>query len=149
MRRIKPRGNRSTELLLLQLLRRARISGWRRHGELTGRPDFVFRIARLVVFVDGDFWHGNPATFKLPRTNSGFWQAKIQYNRSKDLRVSRTLRKQGWTVIRIWESTLRKKPAACVARVRRALNDRTQELRDKPLLRGGVILREKRGNPKS
>ncbi len=31
------------------------------------RPDFVFRKERLVVFVDGCFWHGCPAHYTRPK----------------------------------------------------------------------------------
>src|SRR5258707_566508 len=121
MRGIKPWGNRSTELKLASAFRKARILGWRRHARLPGRPDFSFRMARVAVFVDGDFWHGNPRTFKLPLTNAAFWEKKIRYNRAKDRRVARELRSLGWTVIRIWESALKRRSESCVARVVRAL----------------------------
>jgi DNA mismatch endonuclease (patch repair protein) len=121
MRNIKPRGNRSTEMYLVKAFRAAKINGWRRHTKLLGRPDFTFRLERVVVFVDGDFWHGNPRNFKMPLSNIPFWRKKIHYNRAKDLRVTRKLRRSGWAVIRIWESSLKKKPLACVARVVRAL----------------------------
>jgi DNA mismatch endonuclease (patch repair protein) len=118
---IKPWGNRSTELRLATIFRRAGLTGWKRHIQLPGRPDFAFKKQLVAVFVDGDFWHGHPQRFKLPKTNSAFWQEKIRYNRAKDKRVSKLLRSQGWTVIRIWESTLRRQPNSCLRRVLRAL----------------------------
>jgi DNA mismatch endonuclease (patch repair protein) len=121
MRNIKPRGNRSTELFLVAAFRKARIIGWRRHTRLLGRPDFTFHSERVVVFVDGDFWHGNPKNFKMPLSNIPFWEEKLRYNRAKDRRVTRELRKSGWSVIRIWESSLRRRSHSCVARVIRAL----------------------------
>jgi DNA mismatch endonuclease (patch repair protein) len=121
MRSIKPRGNRSTELRLATVFRQAGLTGWRRHVKLPGRPDFTFRKQLVAVFVDGDFWHGHPRTFKLPHTNAAFWDEKIRYNRAKDKRVAKLLRSQGWTVVRIWESTLRRQPDACLRRVLRAL----------------------------
>ena len=121
MKSIKPRGNRSTELRLARIFRRTGLTGWRRHVQLPGRPDFTFKRQLVAVFVDGDFWHGNPRTFKLPRTNSAFWKEKIRYNRTKDRRVTRLLRRQGWTVVRIWESTLKRQPDSCLRRVIRAL----------------------------
>lgn len=121
MRRIKSKGNRSTELRLANLLRKAGVTGWRRHPAIKGNPDFVFSNYRVIVFVDGDFWHGNPRTFKPPKTNTFFWEEKIRYNRANDKRVTRHLRRKGWSVIRIWESALRKHPEACLARVRRAI----------------------------
>jgi DNA mismatch endonuclease (patch repair protein) len=57
----------------------------------------------------------------VPRTNSAFWEKKIKYNRTKDRRITKLLRSRGWKVVRIWESTLRRWPDACLARVIRAL----------------------------
>ena len=90
-------------------------------ASLPGRPDLVIPAARLAIFCDGDFWHGNPRNFKLPQTNPEFWMKKIQYNRAKDRRVTRFWRGRGWTVIRIWESTLKRCPDVCLNRVVRAL----------------------------
>jgi DNA mismatch endonuclease (patch repair protein) len=60
MSRIRGRGNKETELALAKLLRKHRITGWRRNQAVFGKPDFVFRRQRLAVFVDGCFWHGCP-----------------------------------------------------------------------------------------
>jgi len=107
-------------MCLVVAFRKAKVTGWRRHLHLIGRPDFTFPAERVVVFVDGDFWHGNPKKFKLPSSNSAFWEEKIKYNRAKDRRVTRYLRKSGWTVIRIWESSLKRNCDACVGRIIRA-----------------------------
>jgi len=106
MARIRGRGNRSTELALAALLRRHRVTGWRRHAALFGRPDFVFARERLAVFVDGEFWHGHPKRGRLPGTNRAYWRAKIARNRARDRLVNRALRRQGWRVLRIWEHRL-------------------------------------------
>jgi DNA mismatch endonuclease (patch repair protein) len=121
MRSIKSRGNRSTELLLAATFRQIGLVGWRRHARLPGRPDFIFRKQRVAIFADGDFWHGNPRTFKVPLTNSAFWRKKIKYNRAKDRRITKSLRIRGWTVIRIWESSLKRRRKASLSRVMRAL----------------------------
>ena len=73
---------------------------------LPGCPDIVFKKQRLVVFIDGDFWHGwrFPAwEHKLNR----FWREKIHANRARDNRNFRRLRSKGWNVIRIWEHQLK------------------------------------------
>lgn len=67
MSAVRSRGNRSTELRLIAVLRAHGLTGWRRGSRLTGRPDFVFRARRLAVFVDGCFWHGPPS----PRLRRG------------------------------------------------------------------------------
>lgn len=103
---IRSKGNSSTEQRLIIIMKRFRITGWRRGIKLPGKPDFVFRRARVVVFVDGDFWHGNPRCKRLPKSNIEYWQKKIEGNRARDKEHTRTLRRLGWHVIRIWESSL-------------------------------------------
>ena len=107
MSRIRSRGNRTTEIRFMRLLRRHKLRGWRRGSKLVGRPDFVFSKARVVVFIDGDFWHGNPKKYRVPKSNCNYWQGKIAGNRARDRMVNRLLRADGWTVVRFWESDLR------------------------------------------
>lgn len=111
MGRIRSKGNLTTELRFVRLCRQHKICGWRRSSNLPGRPDFVFYKARVVVFIDGDFWHGNPKRYRIPKTNCNYWQQKIAGNRARDRRVTRTLKSMGWKVIRIWESDLNKERA--------------------------------------
>ena len=59
MSRVRGKGNATTELKLLALLRLARLQGWRRNFPLLGNPDFVFPRQKLAVFVYGRFWHGH------------------------------------------------------------------------------------------
>ena len=107
MRKIRSQGNAATELRFIQILRHNKITGWRRGVGLPGHPDFVFPRERLVVFVDGDFWHGNQRTARIPKSNASYWSEKILTNRRRDQRISRLLRKSGWKVYRFWQSSLR------------------------------------------
>ncbi|MEO7700316.1 MAG: very short patch repair endonuclease [Opitutus sp.] len=109
MARIRGRGNKDTELKLIALLRIHKIAGWRRGRRLAGRPDFVFPRERVVVFVDGCFWHGCPNHATWPKQNAEFWRRKILGNRKRDRTVTRLLRLKGWRVVRIWEHALTKK----------------------------------------
>lgn len=120
MSRIRSSGNASTELQFIKILRKNKISGWRRKYNLPGKPDFVFPAARVAVFIDGDFWHGNPRNFRLPKSNVEYWSDKILSNRRRDQRISRRLRSYGWSVLRFWESDLRNDQAT-VRRLERAL----------------------------
>jgi DNA mismatch endonuclease (patch repair protein) len=106
MSRIRSKGNRTTELRFVRLLRSYQVHGWRRGCTLFGKPDFVFRKQKVVVFIDGDFWHGNPKNYRLPKSNCDYWENKIAANKRRDRLVNRTLRKQGWVVVRFWESNL-------------------------------------------
>ncbi len=122
MSRIRSHGNRGTELRLIALMRAHGITGWRRNAPLFGKPDFVFRTARLAVFVDGCFWHACPRHATMPRNNRAFWKAKLTRNAARDREVTRTLRKAGWRVLRVWECALStKRAAATIQRMVREL----------------------------
>ena len=126
MSKIRGRGNRDTELALILVLRRHRLSGWRRHLPLPGRPDFAFPRARVAIFVDGCFWHQCPKCGTLPANNREFWQKKLAANVTRDRRVTRELRRAGWAVLRVWEHVLQERGgrAAVAARIRRTLAHR-------------------------
>jgi DNA mismatch endonuclease, patch repair protein len=72
---------------------------------LPGAPDIVFPGARLIVFVDGDFWHGkNWKTRKAKLAqghNANYWIRKIERNVARDREQSRELRASGWLVLRV------------------------------------------------
>jgi DNA mismatch endonuclease (patch repair protein) len=123
MARIRGSKNRSTEERFAKLLRDHGITGWRRGASVVGRPDFVFHGERVTVFLDGCFWHGCPKHYREPGSNVEFWRTKIARNRSRDRKVTRSLRRSGWRVVRFWEHDLRGKQsgAKVIRRVRRAL----------------------------
>jgi DNA mismatch endonuclease (patch repair protein) len=122
MSRIKSRGNASTELRLLRLLRAAKLRGWRRHPRLPGRPDFAWRKEKIAVFVDGCFWHGHDCGKNLrPRRNASAWRRKIRGNRARDRLVTHALRRRGWRVLRVFECRLSRRPEDCVRRIARLL----------------------------
>ena len=120
MSKIRGYGNKDTELALMKLFRRHRITGWRRHQPIFGKPDFVFPKQRVAIFVDGCFWHGCPKHCNTPSINRVFWERKLGANKTRDRRVNRELRRHGWYVIRIWEHELRS-PTLVVRRVARSL----------------------------
>jgi len=107
MRQVKANRNRSTELKLIDFFKTNKIKGWRRNYKLFGRPDFVFPTLRTVVFVDGCFWHGHDCRNTKPHTNKDYWTKKIERNKQRDKYVTRTLKQNGWTVIRVWECELK------------------------------------------
>ena len=122
MSRIRSHGNRDTELVLAKIFRAHGFTGWRRRQPVFGKPDFIFRAAKVAVFVDGCFWHGCPLHCRLPQGNRAFWRKKLGRNHARDRLVSRTLRQRGWRVLRIWEHTLaRKNETRLVQRLQRVL----------------------------
>lgn len=75
---------------------------------LPGRPDIVLPKYRTVVFVHGCFWHQHDChLFRLPKTRTEFWKAKVDANRARDLRVEAQLGELGWHVETVWECELR------------------------------------------
>ena len=109
MKAIKSKNTKTTELKMIQIFKELKISGWRRTYLLIGKPDFVFPKKRIVVFVDGCFWHGHDCRNVTPKENFEFWDKKRAYNRAHDEEVTRLLIAKGWKVIRIWECDLKKK----------------------------------------
>lgn len=71
--------------------------------DLRGRPDIVFRSAKVAVFVDGCFWLGCPRHAVLPRNNREWWRWKITSNQSRDRRNDHSLRAGGWLPVHVWE----------------------------------------------
>ena len=78
--------------------------------------DFVFRSGRVCVFVDGCFWHACPRHGTRPVGNLEFWKAKLDRNLARDRSVTRSLRKAGWAVLRVWEHDLAAKHWPRIAR---------------------------------
>jgi len=117
MSRIRGKGNKKTELSLIRLLRARHITGWRRHQVIFGKPDFIFLKYKVAIFVDGCFWHSCPKHATKPKGNATFWRRKLEANKARDHLVTRTLRRQGWRVLRIWEHALRHE-AAVIRRIR-------------------------------
>ena len=79
--------------------------------KLPGTPDIVLKKYHTVIFVNGCFWHGHEGCklYVLPKTNTEFWQKKIQRNQERDLAERIQLRDMGWHVIQIWECQLKPK----------------------------------------
>jgi DNA mismatch endonuclease (patch repair protein) len=74
-------------------------------ASLPGKPDLVFVSRRKIIFVHGCFWHKHSCRHGSisPATNSDYWNAKRQKNAQRDKQHLRTLRKDGWKVLVVWE----------------------------------------------
>lgn len=93
------------------------------------RPDIVFVSARLVVFVDGCFWHRCPQHGTDPEANAMWWKAKLDGNVVRDRRTDARLRELGWYVIRVWEH---ESPDVAADRIATALEGRDTSGRRRP-----------------
>ncbi len=103
MSKVKSKGNKSTELKLISFFKTNNITGWRRNIKLNGKPDFVFKKKRIIIFVDGCFWHGHTCRNTKPKQNANYWNEKIKRNKKRDRDVTKELKNKKWIVIRIWE----------------------------------------------
>jgi len=122
MARVKGRDT-APELALRRALYKAGVRGWRCHrSDLPGTPDLAFGRARLVVFVDGGFWHGHPSKY-WPGRSGSYWDAKIARNQARDKRADLALAASGWRSVRLWDFEIERDPSASVQRVKDLIGD--------------------------
>jgi len=124
MARVKGRDT-GPEITLRRALHAAGVRGWRCHRKtLPGSPDLAFGRARLVVFVDGGFWHGHPKKW-WPGRSGPYWDTKIERNIARDRRVEGELEAMGWRVLRLWDFDVEKDPRAAANLVIDSLSERS------------------------
>lgn len=122
MSNIKGNGT-DIELHLFELVR----PFWATHRyrknykKLPGRPDLVFLKAKLIVFADGDFWHGKGFDSWRSRVPD-FWKLKIEKNIERDKRQTKLLKLKGYNVLRFWGSDIKKHPERVLSRIEKYLN---------------------------
>ena len=97
--------------------------------ETRARGDIVWKGRKLVVFVDGCFWHACPACGHLPNANGGWWAEKLAANTARDRRTDAVLTGLGWRVLRFWEH---EDPDDVVDRICAALAASTQAVTSRP-----------------
>lgn len=122
MAAVRSKGNISTEIAMVSVLRKEQLTGWRRHLALIGKPDFSWKGIKVVLFVDGCFWHGCKKCSRMPKSNIEYWNKKIADNISRDRKINRKLRSLGWSVIRVWECKINLKITS--KRIRKTLENR-------------------------
>ena len=120
MSRIRSK-NTSIDLAMRDMLSDARMR-FEMYPELYGKPDFQVG-KKILVFCDGDFWHGYRYAEKK-RPPKKYWREKIEGNMRRDRKVSRKLRREGWSVLRIWEHDIKKKPEKCSEKILRKVAER-------------------------
>ena len=123
MATVRSTGNKSTELKLIALLKRERLKGWRRNSPLKGKPDLVYPRQKVVVFIDGCFWHGCPKCYRRPSSRRAYWDLKVKRNRARDVEVSKILKEDGWKVFRVWEHDLNTSPKKIIHRLGKLLDE--------------------------
>ncbi len=116
MSRIRSK-NTKPEILLRKWLREVGLTGYRLHWG-PYHIDVAWPGLKVAVFVDGAFWHWKSG--KLPKTNRAFWRKKFTRSVERAGEANRTLRRDGWTVIRYWDTDKR----IPMGRIRRAVDGR-------------------------
>lgn len=104
---------------------------YRLHSKiLVGKPDIVFASKKLVVFVDGDFWHGRPLIEEglmglrrgIRSVRFDWWAAKIQRTVDRDKQVNNELANSGWKVMRYWESDVLRNPQFIASQIKQTIS---------------------------
>ena len=93
------------------------------YPKMYGNPDFVHRRKKIVIYCDGDFWHGYKYHEKK-KPSKKFWRDKIETNMKRDERYTRKLRRDGWSVLRFWEHDIEKNPEKCSRRILKKFKER-------------------------
>jgi DNA mismatch endonuclease (patch repair protein) len=108
MSRIRSKDTKP-ELVVRSLLHRLGFRFRLHRKDLPGRPDIVLPKHKKVILVHGCFWHGHTCRLaSKPKSNSGYWSAKIDANKARDQRNAELLRQAGWGVLELWECDIRR-----------------------------------------
>lgn len=124
IRAVKSKGSKIEQLLINTLTEQGFLFETN-VGDLTGKPDIVFRLQRVAIFCDGEFWHGKDWETKKHdhKSNELFWHKKIETNMERDTFVNATLEAKSWKVLRFWGEEIQKDRAACVEKIKTALKE--------------------------
>ncbi len=122
----KVRSNNTAPEIVFRKALWARGLRYRLHAShLPGKPDVVIPARKVAVFIDGDFWHGNQWRRRhlaaledqfasSRRQQREYWLRKIRRTMQRDSEATAALLAAGWTVLRFWESDVRKDVDRCV-----------------------------------
>lgn len=122
MRKIKS-DKTTPEILLQKALRKEKIKFKKNCVAITGKPDIAFIDKKIVVFIDGEFWHGYrwEQKKKKIKDNRDYWIPKIERNIVRDKRNNRQLKRSGWQVIRFWQRQIIKDLPKCIQKIKKNL----------------------------
>jgi len=126
--------NTQPELLLRRALWKKGLR-YRLHSKIEGiRPDIVFKARKLVIFVDGCFWHGCPLHYVRPRSKCEFWAGKLRDNTVRDQVQTLCLIEGGWTVLRFWEHEIKAGLEQVVTSVLNVYKDPAKAITSRPVV---------------
>ena len=104
---------------------------YRLHGKkLPGNPDIVIKKYRIVIFIDGEFWHGYDWEQKKTKikSNRDFWIPKIERNMQRDTSNNIKLQEMGFKVFRFWGNDIKRNSKVYIAEINSYINNRAFNL---------------------
>lgn len=118
MKRVKSCGTK-LEKRMESLLKNQKIK-YQRQPLLFGRPDFRIKNTKILIFCDSSFWHGRRVkeiTGEAFKKNKEFWVSKLRDNKKRDLKINCALKKEGWKVLRFWDTDVLSIPSKIVKKL--------------------------------
>lgn len=104
MSRIRSKNTRP-EIAVGKVLRRLK-QRYRTHvGKLSGKPDIVIPKKRVVIFINGCFWHQHKGCKRkaMPKINLRYWKSKLTNNVQRQKNDIKALKKDKWKTAIVWE----------------------------------------------
>ena len=126
MKRVKSRDT-GLEKAMEEILNSLHIS-YEKQPDFLGHPDFRIKGTNVLIFCDSSFWHGrreSEITGEAFKKNREFWTEKLMENKKRDQRINRSLRKDGWSVQRFWDTDVLKRHDKVRNRLRRIINEKS------------------------
>ena len=128
-------SNTSPEIALRRALWKRGLRYRVNDKKLPGKPDIVFSRAKIIIFCDGDYWHGHNWALRgygsldeeLTRYGE-YWQTKIRKNVERDKKNNQLLSEAGWLVLRFWESEIKADVEKCAVQIQQAYSSRLTDL---------------------
>jgi len=115
-------SNTKIDLKMKRLLSENRYK-FEMYPKMYGNPDFILKRKKIAIFCDGDFWHGYRYHEKKKPAKK-YWKEKIEGNMRRDQRYSRKLRRECWSVLRLWEHDIEKNPEKCMRKIKSKFSQR-------------------------
>jgi DNA (cytosine-5)-methyltransferase 1 len=109
MKKVKSRDT-SIEIKMEKILAKLGIK-YGKQPKIYGKPDFIIKDSKILIFCDSSFWHGRrkeEISGRAFKSNRSFWVKKLTENKKRDSRINRKLRKEGWKVLRFWDDDIQK-----------------------------------------
>jgi DNA mismatch endonuclease (patch repair protein) len=107
-------------------LRKKGVYFQKHYKKIIGAPDIALPRKKKAVFVDGDFWHGKNFAKLKRRLPKKYWLSKIEGNIKRDKKNRTKLRREGWSVLRVWESKIDRDPQKSINLIKSFLKNKVE-----------------------